>query len=145
MPPAAQQRTELTNFRFRVEIDGIQQAAFLECSGIGSEIEVTEYRDGSDPGVTRKFPGKISYPNITLKWGVTPSRDLYDWHLSALQGAVKRRNGTISLLDESGAVKVSWRFSNAWPCKFTGPSLSGKGTDVAIEELVIATEKVELV
>lgn len=30
------------NFRFRVEIQGFQQAALRECSGLGSRIEVIE-------------------------------------------------------------------------------------------------------
>ena len=76
----------LTNFRFLVEIDGIQQAAFMECTGLGSKIEVVDYREGSEPPTVRKIPGKVSYPDIVLKWGVTKSRDLYNWHLAVIYG-----------------------------------------------------------
>ena len=36
------------NFRFLIEIDGIVQAGFSECSGFGSSVEVIEYREGGD-------------------------------------------------------------------------------------------------
>ena len=74
------------NFRFLVELDGIVQAGFTDCSGFGSEVEVVEYREGGDPNHVRKLPAKTTYPNITLKWGVTDSHELYDWHLAALNG-----------------------------------------------------------
>ena len=48
------------NFRFLVEIDGIVQAGFSECSGFGSDVEVVEYREGGEPSTVRKLPGKIS-------------------------------------------------------------------------------------
>ncbi len=57
-------------FRFRVEIHGIQQAGFTECSSVGSHIEVVEYREGGDVASVRKLTGKVSYPDITLKWGI---------------------------------------------------------------------------
>ena len=55
------------NFRFRVEIEGIQQARFMECTGRGSQVEVVEYREGGDNATLRKLPGRVSYPDITLK------------------------------------------------------------------------------
>ena len=76
------------NFRFLVEIDAIVQAGFSDVSGYGSSVEVIEYREGGDAALVRKLPGKVSYPDITLKWGVTDSRELYDWHLAAVNGAI---------------------------------------------------------
>ena len=133
------------NFRFLVEIEGITQAGFSECSGFGSEVEVIEYREGGDKvTAARKLPGRAKYPNITLKWGVTESRELYDWHRAVLQGQIQRKNGVIILLDDSGAQAVRWVFSEAWPSKWEGPDLCAKGNDVAIETLVISCERIEL-
>ena len=73
------------NFRFLVELDGIVQAGFTDCSGFGSEVEVVEYREGGDPNQCVSCRAKTTYPNITLKWGVTDSHELYDWHMAALQ------------------------------------------------------------
>jgi len=63
------------NFRFRVEIEGIQQAGFMECTGLGSQIEVVEYREGSEIASVRKLAGKVFYPDIALKWGITDSQE----------------------------------------------------------------------
>ena len=133
------------NFKFLVEIEGITQAGFSECSGFGSEVEVIEYREGGDKvTAARKLPGRAKYPNITLKWGVTDSRELYDWHRAVLQGQIQRKSGVIILLDDEGNPSVRWAFFEAWPSKWEGPDLCAKGNDVAIETLVITCERVEL-
>jgi phage tail-like protein len=131
------------NFRFLVELDGIVQAGFTDCSGFGSEVEVVEYREGGDPNQVRKLPAKTTYPNITLKWGVTDSHELYDWHLTALQGQLQRKNGSIILQDDIGQEKVRWNFFNAWPSKWEGSALSAKGNDAAIETLTVSCERLE--
>lgn len=131
------------NFRFLIEIDGITQAGFSECSGFGSNVEVIEYREGGDPTTVYKLPGKSSYPDLMLKWGLTDSRDLYDWHLSAINGQVQRRNGSIIVLDDIGIEKVRWNFFGAWPSKYDGPDFNAKGNDVAIDNLTISCERLE--
>ncbi len=134
------------NFRFLVEIEGITQAGFSECSGFGSEVEVIEYREGGDKvTAARKLPGRAKYPNITLRWGVTDSHELYDWHRAVLQGQIQRKAGAIILLDDEGNPGVRWNFFEAWPSKWEGPDLCAQGNDVAIETLVIACERLELV
>jgi phage tail-like protein len=128
-------------FRFLVEIDNIVQAGFSDCNGFGSNVEVIEYREGGDSATVRKLPGKTSYPDITLKWGLTDSRDLYDWHLAAVNGGSDRRNGSIIQLDDQGAEKVRWNFFDAWPSKYDGPDFSGKGNDAAVDTLTLSCER----
>jgi len=132
-----------TNFRFRVEIDGIQQASFMECTGLGSHIEVVDYREGTDPISVRKIPGKVTYPDIVLKWGVTTSRDLYNWHLAVINGQLQRQNGSVVLLAADGTDVVRWNFFNAWPSKWDGPTLNAMCNGVAIESLTITCERQE--
>jgi phage tail-like protein len=104
-------------FNFLVEIDGITQAGFQECSGLDSTTAVVEYREGADPNHTRKLSGLNSFSAISLKRGVTDSAELYNWHLTAVDGKTDRRNGSIVLLDESGTEKLRWNFSRAWLSK----------------------------
>jgi phage tail-like protein len=130
-------------FRFRVEIDSVQQAGFSECSGLGSHVEVIEYREGGDQTQVRKLPGKSSFPDITLKWGSTNSHELYDWHRTAVTGQIQRKNGSVVLLDDSGTEQVRWHFFNGWASKWDGPSFNAKGNDIAIETLTISCERVE--
>lgn len=131
-----------TSFRFKVEIDGIAQAGFSECTGLGSIVEVIEYREGGEAGTVRKLPGKTSYGDITLKWGVTDSRELYDWHLSVVQGQIQRKNCSVVLLDDTGAKKVRWDLFEAWPSRWDGPDFDAKGKEVAIDALTISCEQV---
>lgn len=131
------------NFNFLVEIDGIAQAKFSECSGLDSTIESSDYREGGDNTTVRKLPGKTTYSDISLKWGTTDSTELWDWHHRAIQGNVERKTGSIVLYDLANAQEVArWNFVDAWPMKWEGPSLNATGNEVAIETLTLAHEGV---
>jgi phage tail-like protein len=83
------------------------------------------------------------YPDVSLKWGITDSRELYDWHLKAIKGQVERKNGSIIILDDTGQEKGRWNFFNAWPSKYAGPSFNAKGNDIAIDTLTVSCERME--
>jgi phage tail-like protein len=141
--PTAQRVDPYRSFRFLIEIDGIVQGGFAECSGFGSSVEVVEYREGGEPATVRKLPGKASYPDLMLKWGISDSTELYDWHRAALNGDVQRRNGSIILLDAKGNERVRWNFYNAWPSKYDGPDFNASGNEVAIDSLTVSCERLE--
>ena len=140
----AERKDPYRNFNFVVEIDGIKQAGFSDCSGFGASTDPIEYREGGDNTTVRKMPGVTKYTNITLKWGITDSRELYDWYRDVVKGKVVRKTGSIVLYDVDGVTeKVRWNFFNAWPTKWDGPDFSAKGNDIAIETLEIAHEGIE--
>ncbi len=69
------------SYNFLVELDGITRAGFRECSGLDSSQDPIEYREGNEKPLTaRKLPGLNKYSNVTLKWGITDSMELADWH-----------------------------------------------------------------
>ena len=129
-------------FRFKVEIEGISVGSFSEVSGFDASIEVVEYRDGDSPVATaRKLPGLVKYGNITLKWGLIESLELYTWIQEAINGDVKQKPLTIRLMNESGQEeKANWSVINAWPVKYTAPDFSSTASEVAIETLELAHE-----
>lgn len=129
-------------YNFLVEIDGITQAGFQEVSGLDSSTDPVDYREGTDPNYVRKLSGLNKYSPITLKRGITDSDELWKWRLTVIDGKTDRRNGSIVLLDETGAEKLRWNFVNAWPSKWTGPSFNATSTAVAIETLEIIHEEV---
>jgi phage tail-like protein len=130
-------------FNFLVELEGIAQASFTDCSGLGSTTEIIETREGGDNTTVRKLPGKTSYSDITLKWGLTNSTELWDWRQQIVDGIVTRKNGSIVVFDLTNHTEVvRWNFVSAWPTKWEGPVFSGKGTDIAIDTLVLAHEGV---
>ena len=143
MAQTGQRVDPYANYNFLIEIDGITQAGFAEASGFDSSIDVHEYREGSDPTTVRKLPGMTRYSNIVLRVGLTADRELYDWLLDAAQGTVRRRNGSVIVLDSTGNEAVRWNFRNAWPARWNGPELSARGTDIAIETLELAHEGIE--
>jgi phage tail-like protein len=131
-------------FNFLVEIEGIQVAAFSECSGLVSETDVIEYRSGGEAGSARKLPGLRKFANIVLKRGITKDRELWDWYKTVLDGNVQRKAGSIVLLDDGGQEVLRWNFRQGWPRKYEGPALNAKTSEVAIETLEITHEGFEL-
>lgn len=133
-------------FNFLVEMDGITQAGFQECSGLDSQTAVVEYREGAD-GVnqSRKLTGLNTFSAISLKRGVTDSDELWKWRLTAVNGKTERKNGSIVLLDEKGTEKIRWNFSNAWASKWTGPAFNATGNSIAVETLEITHEEISRV
>ena len=141
MAQTGQRVDPFRNFNFLVEIDGIAQASFTECSGLSTTTEVIEHRQGGDNVRVRKLPGKTSYSDISLKWGLTDSTELWDWRQQITDGNVVRKNGSIVVFDLANSTEVArWNFVRAWPTKWEGPSFSAKGNDIAIDTLVLAHE-----
>ena len=141
MPPARNDPFAACNFL--VEIDGIQSAGFLECSGLSSETDVIEYREGGD-AIIRNLPGLTRYGRIVLRRGLTTNRDLWDWRQTVVTGQTQRRNGVIILLSDARTPVVRWRFQNGWPAKYEGPALNANASDVAIESIEIVHEGLDL-
>jgi phage tail-like protein len=126
-------------FNFLVEIDGVTSAGFSDCSGLCTQSDVIEYREGGDFR-TRKIPGLLHFCTIVLKRGITNNRDLWNWRKNVMNGVVDRRSGAIVLLDEARQPVARCRFSNGWPTKWEGPHLNAKTSEVAIETLEITHE-----
>lgn len=135
----------LRNMRFRVEIDQITQGFFSEVAIGETTTEAIDYREGVDPTHVRKLPGLTKYGNITLKWGVTDSQELYNWHKAVMTGGIKdaRKKVKIIVIDEAGADKASFLVSEAWPTKYDPSDLNGKGNEVFIELLELVNEGIE--
>jgi len=129
-------------FRFRVEIDGIGQAGFSECTFADTTTDPIEYREGNELPTFRKLSGLTKYGNITLKWGITDSMDLYNWRKQIIDTGAEgaRKNVSIILIDEAGKDKARWNIVQAWPTKYDPADFNAKTNDVAIETLEIAHE-----
>jgi phage tail-like protein len=108
---------------------------------VSSTTEVIEYREGGNNTTVLKLPGKTSYGDITLKWGITDNIDLWQWRQQVIDGDVQRKHGALIAFSLDGGTEVArWNFLNSWPTKCELPSFTAKGNDVAIETLVLAHE-----
>jgi len=122
-------------------------AGFAQVIGLELEIAVIEYRNGNarENHVT-KLPGLHKSGNVTLKRGISGSLALWQWIVQARQGDLQaRRNVTIRLQSEDHAAVVeTWHLQQAWPSKYVGPRLDAQANDIAIEELVLSHEGLEV-
>jgi phage tail-like protein len=137
----------LRNMRYRLEIDGIDQAGFAEVAIGDLSNEPIEYREGDELTTVRKLNGLTKYANITLKWGITDSMDLANWHQLVVDDATPlddaRRNVVIRIQNEAGDDKAAFEVTRAWPCKYDPTDLNGKGNEVAIDTLELCNEGIK--
>ena len=129
---------------FGIEFSGQVQGAFRECTGLGSENEVVEYKASDEKGgfVIQKVPGRLKWNNVTLKRGITTDMKLWDWRGLVEEGKIDqaRTNGTVTMFNQEGKPIAKWNFLRAWPSKLTGPSANATNNEVGIEELEITHE-----
>ena len=141
---AVQRDNPYPNHNFAVDIGTGDTIGFSEVELPSGEIEVIQYREGTDITSVRKLPGLVKYPNVTLKRGIAGNLDLYNWWNSTRNGEVLRRYVNIVLRDEQGQEVERWVLRNAWPVKFEAGPLNAQGNEVAIETLELAHEGFEL-
>jgi phage tail-like protein len=140
-----------TQFNFLVDLGtGVTEgpaAGFQEVSGIGMEVTLTEYRNGnSKENSVMKITGLNKSTDVTMKRGIIGSLDLYQWLNQIRNGDQKAlRTVTIQLQNEDRTEIVqTWKLLRARIIKHTSGPFNAKGTDVAMEEIVLAYERLEM-
>jgi phage tail-like protein len=136
-------------YHFLLEIQGIINdnkiivGGFKSVSGMDSETEIIEFKQGNDM-VVRKKPGRATYANIVLERGYTATDDLWQWRKNIEDGKIDRRAGSVIILDQDGTTEVArYNFFEAWPCKWSVPDMDSDSSSMAIEKIELAVEKVE--
>ena len=148
--PAKRDRP-FAQFNFLVDLgtgtsDGVD-AGFQEISNVGMEVTVSEYRNGNDKlNHVRKLTGLNKATDVTLKRGVIGSSTLYDWLHQIREGSPDQlKTVTIQLQSEDRAMVVqTWKLQQARIIKYVSGPFNAKGTDVAMEELTLAYERMEM-
>ena len=148
--PAKRERP-FAQFNFLVDLgtgttDGAD-AGFQECSNVGMEVTVSEYRNGNEKdNSVRKLTWLNKATDVTLKRGVIGSENLYAWLDDIRNGNTNAlRTVRIHLMSEDHRDRVqSWMLLNARIIKYVSGPFNAKGKDVAMEELTLAYEKLEM-
>lgn len=149
---AVREERPYVQFNFTVDLNvpgmdpGSFTGGFQEVSGIGMEVTVSEYRNGSDKdnGV-RKITGLNKASDVTFKRGVIGALPLYEWLNDIRNGNQQSfRDVTVTLQNESHEAVLEWRLLRARITKVTYGPLNAKGNDVAMEEMVLAYERLEM-
>lgn len=134
------------NFSVNLNSPGVDPASelggFSDVSGLVTESVVAEYRNGNaKENHVKKIPLMHKVGDVTLKRGVVDSTEFFAWIKDTREkGYASKRDVVITLRDETGADVRKWKLQSVLPLKYTGPTLAGKGGDVAMEELVLSSE-----
>ncbi|MEV6814041.1 phage tail protein [Micromonospora sp. NPDC051296] len=131
-------------YNFKLLVNGVTNGHFTEVSGLEVNIPAVPYREQGNDRI-RMVPGQVEYGPVTLHFGLTASRELWDWVHAVARGTVNRRNVSVVLLDAAGTAEVlRWNLINAWPTNWRGAHLNTLGQEIAIAALTLRYESLEL-
>ena len=129
---------------FQLDIQGKSVGYFTEASGLNAEVETQTYNEGGRNEFVHKLPTRVKHPNLVLKRGMTTVKDLQTWFDDSYNGP-KRTSITITMLNEFGDQIHVWKFNNAFPVKWTGPTFNAAQNTVATEAIEIVHEGIKVV
>lgn len=135
----------VTAATFMFEVDGVEIGRFMDVGGLEVTVGVEEIEEGGENNYVHKLPGRMSWPNISLKRGITQNDSLLAWlnkssgeQFAASGNKLTRSTAAITLIGPSGQRLRSWEFAGAFPVRWKGPDFSANSADTAVEELEIA-------
>lgn len=149
--------TFATKHKFYLEIDGVAEGKFVNCSELTSTFDVIEHREGGT-AIANKSPGLLNFEDITLERGVRVEGniDLYAWHLQCGDAAVSgaqgpgigtgvglpsgqyKRNVEIVQMDTDATELFRWRLVSAWPNSFTASAWDNTTSEAQIESITLS-------
>lgn len=134
-----------TSASFIVEVDGRQLGQFREVSGLSVSVEFQEVTEGGQNFFVHKLPGRFTFPNVTLRRGLTEDNGLIAWIDECTAGGfekkgkkLKRTTVAIVLLSSNGKRLRTWTLQEAFPVSWKGPDFSIQNDDFLVEEVEIA-------
>jgi phage tail-like protein len=139
------------NFKFRVKWDGKYVAGISKVGGIKRTTEVVEHREGGDPSMSRKSPGRNKFEPITLDRGVTHDPEFEKWAnkvwtFGAGLGAEVslkdfRKDIIIEVYNEAGQLALAYRVFRCWVSEFQAMAdLDANANAVLIQHIQLQNE-----
>ncbi|MCP4428742.1 MAG: phage tail protein [Chloroflexi bacterium] len=138
------------NFKFKIKWDNQYVAGLNKCSALKKTTEVTDWREGGDPSVSRKLPGKTSYEAITLEQGLTHDETFEQWAnlVNNFEGDAsmsllnfRKPNITIDVFNLQGTKVMSYVVHRCWVSEYQAlPELDASGNAVMIRTLKLENE-----
>jgi len=125
------------SFRFAVAVDGISYAAFTEFTLPTLTMETEEIKEGGQNTYAHKLPVRVGVGSATLRHGIANDFTLLNWYMDMLKGdiAAATRQVTVIMFEGTRVPLMTWTFRQAYPIKWSGPSLKTDGNSVGIEEI----------
>ena len=141
------------NFKFRVKFgtSPAYVAGVSKVSALRRTTEIVEHREGGDPSMSRKSPGRSKYEAITLERGVTHDTDFEAWaskvwNFAGGLGAESsladfRKDIIIDVFNEAGQKVKSYHVFRCWVSEYQAASdFDANANAVLIEHIKIENE-----
>jgi phage tail-like protein len=135
-------------FKFMIKWDNRVVAGISKMSALKRTTDVILYREGGDPSVEHKSPGKTHYEHITLERGVTHDPEFEAWaNLVFNKGSSSmslknfRKDMVIELLNEAGVPVIAYKVYRCWVSEYVAlPELDAGVNAIAIQSITIEHE-----
>ncbi|MCK8498490.1 phage tail protein [Myxococcus fulvus] len=122
-------------YNFKLLIDGVNEGHFTQCTDL--EVEVIT------PHPRERLAGPVMHGDLTLRYGVTQSPELWNWFLASMNGGPSRKNVSVLLFDGDGMTqKLRWDLNEAWPKKWRAAPLDVLGQQIAVDSLTLVFESI---
>ena len=141
------------NFKFRVKFgtSPAYVAGVSKVSALRRTTEIVEHREGGDPSMSRKSPGRNKFEAITLERGVTHDTDFEAWaskvwNFAGGLGAESsladfRKDIIIDVFNEAGQKVKSYHVFRCWVSEYQAASdFDANANAVLIEHIKIENE-----
>ncbi|MDZ4764666.1 MAG: phage tail protein [Chloroflexota bacterium] len=124
-------------FRFLVQIEGIHNLTFSEFRLPSLQVDVEKIQEGGQNTYIHQLPIRVNVGTVSLRHGLTRDMSLLNWYLDVMNGNLDKayRQVTVVLVDSLSIPVAIWNFRNAYPVKWSGPSLKSDSSEVAFEEI----------
>lgn len=139
-------RIRTGRYALRVTWDGEAIAGVRRVRGLGQLTELTTVRDGGDAGVLRSIVGATTFEPVTLTRALSRDTAFENWAQAIRHGTgpAPRKDVRIEMHDNARRITFAWVLKRALPIKFEAPDLNAAANDVAVEELTLAYDGLEL-
>lgn len=131
--------------RFLFEVDGVEIGVFREVRGLEVTAELEEYAEGGENGYVHRLPGRLRWPNLVFRRGLTQGDALFAWvNKTAGQGfaaagdTLVRSTGAVTVLGENGGRLRAWEFDGVFAVRWIGPQFDVESAHTLEEELEVA-------
>jgi phage tail-like protein len=130
-------------YNFKLVIQGVTLGHFVQCTGLGVRVQPIRYQEGGGHTV-HQIPGPVDFGDVTLRYGLTSSTELWTWFMAGVEGRVERRNVSVLLLATDDVTEVTrYDLINAWPSVWRGAPLDAMSREIAIESLTLVFESLQ--
>jgi phage tail-like protein len=131
--------------RFLFELDGVEIGVFREVIGLQVTVGLEEFREGGQNGFVHKLPGRMTWPHLVFRRGITESNALFEWFqktagegFTSNSNKLTRSTGAVTAVDAIGGRLRAWEFIDVFPVRWKGPEFSVGSSEMLEEELEVA-------